>query len=175
MKRCLGPLIILCIVFLIPVLHFNNLLAIHKVVVHEGIFNITKNANDYVFDNLRSYTYNIFLRFYKDKDVNYSNLFMEKVPYIVEIELIDSKNNVIKKETINQNSRIQGGFANDYFEWRLMFFLAKRGERYRLRIICNSDFEPFDTMKKTIYVETLMTTLRSHFGIYSESLSSSFS
>lgn len=157
MKRYLHPLIALSILSLIPVLHFNNLLDIHRVIIRDGIFSITNKDTKLSFGKLRSDTYNLFLRFYPDEAmtaIDHSNLAREKVPYSIDVELMDSKNNIVKREVINQNSRIQSSGGNGYFEWRLMFFLAERGEQYRLRITYNSDFEPFDNMRKTIYVET---------------------
>ncbi len=158
-KFLFALLVGVCIFSFAKFLYFTELLDIQKIVLREGIFEVLDRDNEFEVDKLKNKPFDIVVRFYRQGDINYSSLFSDsgltsgKVPYTIVIDLKDHKNEVIKTE-IKQNSFMPaGGYTNAYFEWTLMQFNAKRGEKYRIRITFKSDFKDFDKMKKEIYVE----------------------
>lgn len=155
-KTVFALLIIVCLLSLAYLLYFTELLNIQKVVLKEGRFDVINREYEFEFSNLRNKMFNTVMRFYREQGTeysNYSSLFSGEVPYTIDIELKDQENKIIKKDTINQNSSIPASHGNEYFEWTLMQFNAKKGEKYKVRILFNSDKKAFDEMKKEIYIQ----------------------
>lgn len=102
---------------------------------------------------MKNKPFNIIVRFYKQAGINYSSLFSGQVPYGIGIVLKDHKGDLIKKESKRNTMTPAGGYTNEYFDWTLLQFDAKRGEKYKVKIEFNSDFKDFDKMRKELYVE----------------------
>lgn len=159
MKIIFGLLVTVCIFSFAKFLYLTELLDIQKIVLREGTFEVIDVDNEFEFGKLKNKPFNIVVRFYKNGGINYSSLFSAsglvsgKVPYAISIDLRDHNNDVLKKE-IKQNSFMPaGGYTNEYFDWKLLQFDAKRGEKYKVNIIFRSDFKDFDKMRKELYVE----------------------
>lgn len=109
--------------------------------------------NEFEFDKLKNKPFDVIVRFYKQEGINYVGLFSGKVDYAIQTELKNHKNRVIKRNTIEPGNFMPKGFTNEYFEWTLMRFDANQWEKYKVKIIFDSGFNDFDTMKKEIYLE----------------------
>ncbi len=152
-KIFFGLLITVCIFAFAKFLYFTELLDIQKIVLKEGTFKVSDIDNEFEFDKLKNKPFDIVVRFYKQADIRYSILFSGKVPYVIDIELKDYRNEVVKRGIINQDSRMPKAYTNEYFEWTLMQFDAKKGEKYKVKIYFNSAFKDYDKLRKEIYVE----------------------
>ncbi|MCL5421811.1 MAG: hypothetical protein M1461_04995 [Nitrospirae bacterium] len=146
-------LVAVCIFSFAKFLFFTGLLDIQKIVLREGIFKVSNIDNEFEFDKLKNKPFDIVVRFYKQADVRYSILFSGKVPYEIDIELRDYRNEIVKRGIINQDSRMPKAYTNEYFEWTLMQFDAKKGDKYKVKINFNSAFKDYDKLRKEIYVE----------------------
>ena len=152
-KILFGLLIAVCLLSFGIFIYFTELLDIQYVVLKKGSFNLMDKENEFEFGNLRNKMFDIIIKFYKEKDTDYSNLFLGQIPYTINIMLKDRNNMIIKRNAIGSDNTMPKSLSNDYFEWTLMHFQAERGKKYKVSVYFSSDYKNFDTMEKEIYVE----------------------
>ena len=148
-------LIMACSFSFISYAYFTNKLNIKKVIFKKGIFELSNKAYEFNLDGLTSDDYNVALKFYHDKDIDFSELAENKIQYTINTELRDVENNLLKSDVINQNSRIHEGGSQEYLVWYFLPFSAERWKKYKLKMEFQSDNKFFDKMAKEIYIEEI--------------------
>jgi hypothetical protein len=73
--------------------------------------------------------------------------------YNVVAHIIDKEESIVESATINDGSKLPGGWSQGYEEWFLITFLAKVSHSYKLRITFWTDDDFFDKLTKEIYLE----------------------
>lgn len=148
-----GLLVAVCIFSFVRFLSFTELLNIQKIVLRQGTFKVIDVDNEFEFGKLKNKLFNIVVRFYKQTGIDYPSLFSGHVPYEISIVLRDHKGSLLRQEITRNTMTPAGGYTNEDFDWPLLQFNAKRGEKYKVNIIFRSNFKDFDAMRKDIYVE----------------------
>ncbi len=148
-------LIVVCLSSFVLYIYHTNKLDIKKISLKTGIFELSNKAYEFNFNGLTGDGYNVALKFYHDKDIDFSELAENKIQYTINAELRDIENNLLKSDVINQNSRIHESGSQEYLAWYFLPFSAERWKKYKLKVDFQSDNKFFDKMAKEIYVEEI--------------------
>lgn len=149
-------LLIICLFSIFLYLYFTYKLDIKKIILKQGVFNLSNTTYEFDFDKLTHDRYNVILRFYNHKKIDPDfvfNLLSKKVKYLINVEVRDRKGNLIKEGAITPDGRTSGGGSQEYFDWHLFFFIGERAQEYNLRLLLQSNEAFFDKVEKEIYIE----------------------
>jgi len=112
------------------------------------LFDTATNKYDFSFSDLGSnIIYNVKLRLAKKENVDYSDVFKHQRNFGIKITLLDSTNQQLVKQDINEDSKIPSVWAKDYIEFTLARFEARSHNNYYLSLDFNNNGHFFDLFK----------------------------
>ena len=157
MKKLLsGLLLVACGISLIYYIQFTNKLHIERIVLRgESNFKITDETFEFRLCKLREKNYAIVLKFVtiNESDANcLKKLMYTAGTYNVLTRIVDEKGHLIQSETIDDGSRMSGGWSQECVEWVLIRFLGDNGQNYKVQISFQGNDDIFDKLPKEIYM-----------------------
>jgi hypothetical protein len=149
-------LILLSIISLINYFYFTNKLDIEKVILkQQSIFKITNETFEFKLNNLNNKRYKIAINYIGSNESDVvalkKRMFMPD-EYNIISQVWDEKGDVVKSFSINDGSKMSGGWSNEDVEWIILDFVAYAGNSYKLRITFQSKDDFFNKLNKEIYL-----------------------
>ena len=148
-------LIAVCLFSFVLYKYHTNKLDIKTISLKKGVFDLSNRVYEFSFNGLENGRYNIVLKLFRERNIDFSMLAERKIKYAINIELRDIENNLLKSDSSTQDSKIHEGWANEYVELYFMPFIGEMEQKYSLKIAFQSDNDFFDKMTKEIYVEEI--------------------
>jgi hypothetical protein len=149
-------LILLSIISLVNYFYFTSKLNIEKVVLkQQSVFKITNETLEFKLNNLNNKHYKIAINYLSSNDSDIVTLkkrmFMPD-EYNIISQVWNERGNLVKSFSIDDGSKMHGGWSNEDVEWVILDFVAHSGNSYKFRITFQSKDDFFNKLNKEIYL-----------------------
>lgn len=157
MKKLLYILLILLgVISLVSYVYFENKLNIEKIDLKDkSNFKITNETFEFKLDNLNNKHYKIAINYLSSNESDIvalkKRMFMPD-EYNIISQVWNEKGDLVKSFSINDGSKMSGGWSNEDVEWIILDFVAHAGNSYKLRINFQSKDDFFNKINKEIYL-----------------------
>ena len=149
-------LILLGIISSANFFYFTNKLKIEKVILkQQSVFKITNETFEFKLNNLNNKRYKIAINYISSNESDIvalkKRMFMPN-EYKIVSQLWNEKGDLVKSFSINDGSKMSGGWSNEDVEWVILDFVAYVGNNYKFRITFQSKDDFFNKLNKEIYL-----------------------
>lgn len=144
------------IISLVNYFYFTNKLNIQKVILkQQSIFKITNETFEFKLNNLNSKRYKTVINFLSSNKSDIvalkKRIFMSD-EYNIITQVWNGKGDLVKSFSINDGSKMSGGWSNKNIELVILNFEAYVGNSYKLRITFQSKDDFFNKLNKEIFL-----------------------
>jgi len=127
------------------------MLHVQRVPLKSGKFELSNN--EFEFNGPGNDEYYIKLKFMKGEMKDLLNARLREFDYAITINLTSADGKLLSSDYLTPKSHMPKSYAQDYFDWALLRFKARKGTDYKLSLSIKSYDRILDQSRKEIYIE----------------------